>query len=78
LSRSTPDIEFGCWLRSLDLSQCDRTKRAQSCTRKVKHDQDAAMAEAERACAAYGHGYQAYRCMYCKRWHVGHPERRKG
>ncbi len=47
-------------------------RRYRGCWRKVKH---VSKSSAEREAQRIGGGVHAYRCPYCRQWHVGHSSR---
>lgn len=46
--------------------------RRVSCEGKVRYGPDSAEAAAKRMTAKTGDEFEAYKCRYCDRWHVGH------
>lgn len=55
-----------------------RRMRRKGCAGKVKHaTQAAAVAHAISLLRKDGESLGTYRCRFCKKWHVGHPIRKK-
>ncbi|MES2668350.1 MAG: hypothetical protein V4644_01500 [Patescibacteria group bacterium] len=48
-------------------------KRHRTCWRKFKHH---TLGRAEAEARRLRGGVHAYRCPYCRKWHVGHPGKR--
>ena len=45
------------------------------CKGKGQYTKAGARTRAAQMTAFYGEAYEHYRCMYCRRWHVGHAIR---
>lgn len=57
--------QFGKWLA--------KQSRQNSCGKKVRHaSRELALVVATRTAAKSGGGLSAYKCIYCKKFHVGH------
>ncbi len=54
-----------------------RRQRRKACQRKVRHDSQAAAANAAKVTTGGRHGPHAYHCPHCTGWHIGHPTGRQ-
>lgn len=49
--------------------------KQRTCGHKISHRKEFAIREAIRMTGLRGHRFDAYQCIYCTGWHVGHaPE----
>jgi hypothetical protein len=56
----------------VDIERRFRDLRRRECGEKVRHPTEAAaLREAELMAREHGGRFSAYRCPWCRRWHVG-------